>query len=176
MALRNARAPRRHLRTQALARPQSRSDALLSHQHTIAVALFRHRFALADLEPDCIADPGIRALAARVSVAHDDALEARFPGAWPHRIRLTLDHGVVLEAESENPPGGVDCPLSRGEVQAKFRETAGSALGVAHAQRLADALLAIEEAASVRALQGALCAPAPGAVAGSARRPQEQHT
>lgn len=156
-------------------RPQTRSDALLSHQHTIAAALHRRRFTLAELGPECVADPSVRALAGRVSVVHDAALEARYPQSWPHRIRLTLDDGAVLQAISENPPGGEDWPLSRAEVLAKFQETAVPALGQSQTQQLGEALLGLAAATHLRTLQSLLCTREQESVADPSRRAREEH-
>jgi 2-methylcitrate dehydratase PrpD len=154
----------------------TRSEALLSHQFAIAAAMIRGRFTLRELEASTIADPAIMALAKRVSVRHDAALEARYPQSWPHYIGVTIDDGRVLEAVSENPPGGADMPLPRSEVMAKFLENAAPSLGHGQALALSTAISGLESIRDVRAL-GGLLGPQPAfSVASAAAREPTQAT
>lgn len=59
------------------------------------------------------------ALAARVDVHTDDALDARWPAAAPARVTVSTDAGVRT-AEVRNPRGHHTRPLDDGELRAKF--------------------------------------------------------
>jgi 2-methylcitrate dehydratase PrpD len=135
-------------------RPQIRNrfDAILSHQYCAALALLRGRLDLDDFEEGRLADAEVRALAARVRVVHDASLDAAFPAAWPHRVRVTLRNGQTLSMETEHPPGTGEHPLAPELVIEKFLRLAGPVLGVGRAQALRSAVESLDSIQDLRAL------------------------
>ena len=115
---------------------ETRFDALMSHQFAAAAALARGRVCMDSLEPPVRADPLVRHLLARVHVRHDASLDAAAPARWPHRVRITLAGGSVLEAESPNPPGAAGTPIAPEILEAKFRDLARPVLGADVAERV----------------------------------------
>ena len=93
--------------------------------------------------------PALRALAARVQVRHDAALDARYPRAWPHRITLRLRGGRELHALSEYPPGTAQVPMSAAQVQQKFSSLCEPMLGANRARALHAAVCELETAADL---------------------------
>jgi 2-methylcitrate dehydratase PrpD len=70
---------------------------------------------------DGVCDPVIAALLPRVRVTVDDELTARYPAAWPARVKLRLRDGAVLESASEYPRGNPENPVSTAMLEEKFR-------------------------------------------------------
>jgi 2-methylcitrate dehydratase PrpD len=54
----------------------------------------------------------------RVSVAED--LTAKYPGAWPTRVRITLNDGKTIDGASDFPIGNPENPVSTEQLEAKF--------------------------------------------------------
>jgi 2-methylcitrate dehydratase PrpD len=109
-----------------------------------ARALADGRIDLAAYERPAITDPAIAALAARITVREDSALD---PDAIePARVRLRLTDGRVLERSAQAMKGSPGAPLSGAELLAKFRDCHAFGLGATEdeAQRLAGAVGSIE--------------------------------
>jgi len=137
----------------------TRTEALLSHQFSLAAALSRGRLTFDELEPVAIADPAIGALAAKVSVVHADDLEAAFPRSWKHRLRISLVDGATFETESTNPPGGIDQPIARDAIREKFFANAAPVLGDAQSRQLAESISNLAHVRDVRNLGDLLRPP-----------------
>ncbi len=88
-------------------RPQPRTpaEAKFSLQHAVAVIAVRGKPQLRDFEPDAIADPAIAAARARVTVAEDPALTARYPAHFGARVSAGGAVSAVADAlgDPENP-------------------------------------------------------------------------
>ena len=128
-------------------RPQirTRSEAILSHQYALALALTRERITLGDLDEAPRNDPALRSLSGLVRVVHDPKLDEGYPARWPHRLTVRCKDGRTLRAESEFPPGGPQDPLGEDAVVAKFQALGGSA-------KMQAAVWALERAPNVRGL------------------------
>jgi 2-methylcitrate dehydratase PrpD len=93
-----------------------REGALLSHQFALAATLAERPPELATLDR-LAGDEHVRALAGRIAVSHDKALDDRRPGDWPHLLRVHLRDGTALQADSWAPPGEADTPEIRGKAE-----------------------------------------------------------
>jgi 2-methylcitrate dehydratase PrpD len=62
----------------------------------------------------------VAALAARVRVRVDPALDAQWPAAAPARVRIRLGSGEAAVALVDNPRGHHSEPASRAELRAKL--------------------------------------------------------
>ena len=67
-------------------------------------------------------DPHLRALAAKVRYVVDPANP--YPAAYTGHLRVTLGNGDVVEERQDHLRGGAQAPLSRAEIEAKFRANA----------------------------------------------------
>jgi 2-methylcitrate dehydratase PrpD len=70
----------------------------------------------------------VRALAERVHVRYDPALDAAYPARWPHRIIVSMETGERVLLESDRPPAA-----DRAQIRAKFRALAAPIFGSANA-------------------------------------------
>ena len=141
---------------------RTKMDAILSHQYCAALGLANGRLELADFEDERVADPRMRALAARVEVVHDPSLDAAFPKAWPHRVSVTMRDGQRYESMVEQPPGAQARPLPPELAREKFLSLAEPVLGRDRALALADAIRSAEEIVNIRELRPLLAASEAG--------------
>jgi 2-methylcitrate dehydratase PrpD len=88
----------------------------------------------------------------KVSYAPDPTLAALLP-ARVAVVEITLNDGGKLSDRVEAVRGTVRNPMPRTEVVDKARDLIGPVLGSATAQKLIDALLAVEKLKDVRALR-----------------------
>jgi 2-methylcitrate dehydratase PrpD len=79
------------------------------------------QFAPERFSAEGVVDRDIAALLPRMRIAVSDDLTARYPGAWPSRIRLTLKDGKVLSGGSDFPRGNPENPVSTARLEDKFR-------------------------------------------------------
>ena len=93
------------------------------------------RIALESFDAARTSDPVLLALAKRVRVVFDPALQEAYPAKWAHRVSVTLNGGRRLEVTSDHPPGGPQAPLSWEQVVEKFSALATSLLGELATQR-----------------------------------------
>lgn len=101
--------------------PRSRAEAILSHQLAAAMALLGREILPRDFDT---LDDRTRALAGRVRVRHDPALDREYPASWPHRIVVILDGGKRVTLDSARPPRA-----DSQRIRAKFRALAAPILG-----------------------------------------------
>jgi 2-methylcitrate dehydratase PrpD len=124
--------------------PRHRGEAILSHQVAAALALLGRPIMPAAYE--AVAHD-VRALAARVTVRHDPALDAAYPATWPHLISVALRDGRRVELRSDRPPGA-----DPATVRAKFAALAEPVLGAANARRVEEMVARVETIRDVREL------------------------
>ena len=98
--------------------PPTAYAAKFSIPFGVALGLSRGTAGLSDFSDAAIADPALLALSRRVNYVVDplDPYPARFTG----HVRITLFDGTVFEARQDHMRGGVDAPLGRDELDAKF--------------------------------------------------------
>ena len=101
--------------------PRTPYAAQFSLQHCVALALTRGHVTLEDFAPADINDPAVRALLPRINASARKDLESRYPLEWPARIRLVLEGGEALDGAITHPRGDPESPLTRPELEEKFR-------------------------------------------------------
>jgi 2-methylcitrate dehydratase len=72
--------------------------------------------------------PAMRSLMERVTVRTDAALNQYTPGSYPAVVEMTLENGERRTAEVFFPKGHPRNPMSRAEVEGKFRSCTRAAL------------------------------------------------
>ncbi|KQT61896.1 2-methylcitrate dehydratase [Aureimonas sp. Leaf460] len=114
-------------------RPPTAYAAKFSIPFGVALGLSRGRAGLADFSDAAIGDPDLLALSKLVTYEVDlaDPYPARFTG----HVRIALRDGRVFEERQGHMRGGVDEPLSRAEVHAKFLANARYG-GIAQPERI----------------------------------------
>lgn len=111
------------------AHPQTAFEAKFSLPFCVAAMLVRGSVRRAAFEPDALADPAIRALAAKVVHTVDPDCEAAFPRARSARAAIVTTDGARFERFAPTRKGDPDNPLTDAELDDKFHELAGPVLG-----------------------------------------------
>jgi len=130
--------------------PVNSVDAQFSAPYAAAAALVFGSGDISVYTPAHIADPRVRALMAITDCYRDPALDAPYPRQWPAAADLTLRDGRILSARVDYALGEPENPVSRDALMTKF--TTLSADSIADSDALAQRILAIDGAATVRGL------------------------
>lgn len=98
---------------------------------------------------DGVRDPVIASLLERTTVSVADDLTARYPAAWPTRIRLARRDGKEIRGGSNYPVGNPENPVTTNQLEQKFAELVTPRLGDDVTQRALDAVRSIDDAKDV---------------------------
>jgi 2-methylcitrate dehydratase PrpD len=135
-------------------------EALLSAHYTAAAILHDQALTLAQFEPRRYDDPALRAFAAAKVEVRADAAVAGSQAI----VDIAMADGTKLSARCDHPLGGSENPLSRAQIEGKFRSYAEGVLPDAHIADVLGAVDRLEDFGSVRKLM-ALLRAAPRAMA-----------
>jgi 2-methylcitrate dehydratase PrpD len=87
-----------------------------------------------------VADGGIAALLRRTTVAVSPDLTAKYPDAWPARVRVTLADGSELSGAADYPVGNPENPVPTTQLREKFVGLVAPGWGEDAAARALEAL------------------------------------
>lgn len=96
--------------------------------YNVAVRLILGHNDLEAYSEDAVSNPQVQSIARRVSVREDPTLTAMLPDVRPARVEVKLRSGIILTEMVERPRGGFDNPLSKDELEKKFRHLANMML------------------------------------------------
>lgn len=137
-------------------------EALLSAHYAAAAILHDGALSLAQFTPARYDDPMLRTFAENKVEIHADAT---LSGSQA-KVDLLLSDGGRLSAHCEHPLGAFENPLSRTQVEQKFRLYAATVLPDARIDKVIDAVNRLEDFGSVRELMTLLrAAPRARAIA-----------
>lgn len=136
--------------------PKRRETADHSLPYVIAVALTDGRVSKASFAPDRVADPALRPLMARVTVAEDPEITRTWTSKPAYEFTVSLRDGRNLEIRVDHPRGHFNRPLSTQDFDEKFLANAATAVEQDAAQRLLTMLRRIDEMDSLTGLMGVL--------------------
>jgi 2-methylcitrate dehydratase PrpD len=114
--------------------PHNGYAAKFSLPYLLAVILARGRASLAEFEDDVVRDPEILALASRVSYELDATID--YPRQFVGHVRVRLRDGRVVDERQDHPRGGPDSPMTRDEIESKFRGNASLVMSTELASRV----------------------------------------
>src|SRR5262250_785261 len=138
-----------------LAQYKAKFDALISGHYTAAVILHDQELTLAQFEPARYDDPKMRRAAAeQIDIRPDAALTG-----VQAVVEVDTD-GTTLTARCDYPRGSAENPLSRAQIESKFRTYAGGVLTPSAIAGTIDAVGNLEKLGSVRKLMDMLRARA----------------
>jgi len=133
-------------------RPRSGYHAQFSGPFTVATALLGGGglgVYFDDFTDERARDPARLRLAELVETFVDPACDRLFPRRFPAVVRVTLEDGTTHEERVMENRGGPGNPLSDDELRRKFTLNAEQALLPARAERLAEAVFALDRADGV---------------------------
>jgi 2-methylcitrate dehydratase PrpD len=135
-----------------LARYKGKFDALISGHYAAAVIVHDRALTLAQFEPARYDDPKLRRFAEeRVDIRLDPALTG-----VQARVEIETTGGATLQARCEHARGSFENPLSRAEVEDKFRIYAKDRIAAARIDEVIAAVNRLEDLESVRELMDML--------------------
>jgi len=137
-------------------------EALLSAHYAAAAILHDRALSLAQFAPARYDNPALRTFAAeKVDVGADTALSGS-----QAKVDLVLTDGATLSAFCEHPLGAFENPLSRAQVEQKFRLYGAGVPAGGQIEEVIDAVNRLDAFGSVRGLMALLRAsPRPRAIA-----------
>jgi 2-methylcitrate dehydratase PrpD len=121
----------------------SEYEAKFSAQFVIAACLLKGFFGLPDLLPGALADPAVQALAKKVKCFADP--DSAFPTFFSGGVEVSLADGRVLKRHVRVNSGAGERAMDTDAVAAKFLSSASLAIPAAQAERIRDAVLALED-------------------------------
>jgi 2-methylcitrate dehydratase PrpD len=131
---------------------KAKFEALLSAHYTAAIILHDRALTLAQFEPERYDDPKLRAFAAqKVEVYADAAVKGS-----QAKVDVVMDDGPTFSAACEHPLGSFENPLSRGQIEQKFRTYAAGILSNADADAVVKAVDRLEDFGSISTLMDLL--------------------
>jgi 2-methylcitrate dehydratase PrpD len=131
--------------------PPNGYAAKFSLPYLLASILVRGRAGLAEFEDAAVRDPAVLDVARRVTYELDGTID--YPRQFVGDVEVTLAGGRAVRERQDRPRGGPDAPLTRAEIEAKFRGNAGLALPADQVDRVIDAVGGLAEAPLVGLLE-----------------------
>jgi 2-methylcitrate dehydratase PrpD len=102
--------------------PPNGYAAKFSLPYLVAVILVKGRAGLTEFEDGAVSDPEVLAVTRKVTYELDPSID--YPRQFVGDVEITLADGQVLRERQDRPRGGPDAPLTREELEAKFRGNA----------------------------------------------------
>jgi 2-methylcitrate dehydratase PrpD len=153
----------------ATALPSGPSEAKFSLPFTIALGLTVGHAGQSCFTPETVQDASLRALASRVRVEIDPAIEREYPAKRTAALDLTTSDGRLVKAEVPIARGEPEIPLSLEDIEAKFRDNARDALSAEQAEAVIAEVRALDSRSSCSRLLDLLAGRASPALAAGIR-------
>jgi 2-methylcitrate dehydratase PrpD len=128
-------------------RPPNGYAAKFSLPYLVAVMLAKGRAGLAEFTDEAVQDRTVLDLAVKVHYDLDPTID--YPRQFVGHVRIRLADGRVVEDRQDHPRGGPDSPMTRDEVEAKFRANAGLLLPL---EKIEEVIKAVDGMAAARQL------------------------
>jgi len=135
-----------------LANYKAKFDALISAHYTAVVILHDRALTLAQFEPRRYDDPKIRRASVElIEVRPDPALTG-----VQSAVEIEMNDGAKFSARCEHPRGSFENPLTRAQIEGKFRTYAKGVLSDDAAENVIATVNRLEDLGSVRELMHTL--------------------
>jgi 2-methylcitrate dehydratase PrpD len=137
-------------------RPANGYAAKFSLPYLLAVMLVKGRASLAEFTDEAARDQAVLEVAGKVGYELDPTID--YPRQFIGHVAIRLHDGRLLEEGQDHPRGGPDFPMTRDEVEAKFRGNASLAVPEAQADRVTTLVGDIADQPDLSALMSSLTA------------------
>jgi 2-methylcitrate dehydratase len=104
--------------------PETSETADHSMPYVVARAMLDGEITATSYTQQALHDPRVRALLAVLKVEEDPAFTAATPKRFPTRVTVTMNDGRVFKAQVDDLPGFGGLPMTRADVETKFRRYA----------------------------------------------------
>jgi 2-methylcitrate dehydratase PrpD len=129
-------------------RYKAKFEALLSTHYAVAAILHDRELSLAQFEPSRYGDPALRRFSAEQVEMHADAALSGVQAV----VEAELTDGRKLSVRCEHPLGSPENPLTRKQIEGKFRSYAKALLPAARIDEVITAVTQLENLGSVAKL------------------------
>ncbi|WP_243544143.1 MmgE/PrpD family protein [Pseudodesulfovibrio tunisiensis] len=102
--------------------PATLEQAKFSNPFCMAFLLTHGSLTFENMVPECVHDPEVRELMARVTLTRDEEMNAGFPAARPCRVKVTLKSGEILSADNRFRRGDPENPMNTDDMLDKFAQ------------------------------------------------------
>ena len=136
-------------------RPHSSYASQFSLHYTIAAALIRERFTLAEIESEAFTDPQILALCDKVNFQVTE--ETLFPRYFSGTVIIRTTDGRELRHYQKYNLGSEGNPLAASAVKEKFWNNMTMAVSDRRARRVLDAVMNLDRADDLSEFDEAVC-------------------
>jgi len=137
--------------------PKTREDADHSLPYITARAMFDGDITHASFASEKFTEPRIVAFMQKIKVHEDPALTARVgTTAVPTRVSAILTDGQRITREVDHAPGFAERPMTRADVEKKFRGNVGTRWPKERADAVLQALWSLDQARDAASIMGAL--------------------
>jgi 2-methylcitrate dehydratase PrpD len=102
--------------------------------YLLAAILVKGRATLAEFTDEAVRDEAVLRVAGKVSYEVDPTID--YPRQFIGHVAIGLRDGRVVEERQDHPRGGPDFPMTREELEAKFRGNAALAISPDQASRV----------------------------------------
>ena len=136
--------------------PKTRDTADHSLPYITARAMFDGDITNASFAPHMYRDPRILAFMQKIKVSEDPVLTARVGEAVPTRVTAILQDGKRITREVDLAPGFPGRPMTKAELERKFRGNVGQRWPEARTSTILEALWNLDRADDLAALLGKL--------------------
>ena len=130
--------------------------AKFSVPFAIATSLVNGGSDVQSFTNDKVADPVIRALAAKVSIREDASMSAKLPDLRPAKVVIRLTDGRELEASVETNQGDWSAPYPPEQIEAKYMSLTTRLWSAEAAKDVWSDILSLDAAPSVAHILGKL--------------------
>ncbi len=117
--------------------PATAAEARFSLPYCAAVMALRGAVTPSDFSDTALADPAIRAMAAKIRYETDPEIDAAFPDLRPATVEIETTGGQIHTHHQATRRGDPDAPLTETDLMAKFHALAAPVLGTQAARTLA---------------------------------------
>jgi 2-methylcitrate dehydratase PrpD len=131
-------------------RPPNGYAAKFSLPYLVAVMLVKGRAGLAEFTDTAVQERAVLKIAAKVNYELDPSID--YPRQFIGHVRIRLTDGRVVEERQDHPRGGPDFPMTREELEAKFRGNAALLLSKEKTQQVIRAVGGIAAARQLASL------------------------
>jgi 2-methylcitrate dehydratase len=136
--------------------PDTRETADHSLPYITARAMFDGDITNDSYSPEKLREPRILAFMRRITVKEDPALTARVGAMVPTRVTAILSDGRRISSEVDDVPGFPARPMSRAEVERKFRGNVGRRWPRERTDAVLQDLWAVDRTQDIASLLGKL--------------------
>ncbi len=136
--------------------PKTPFDAKMSIPYTLAIVAHLGNADEASFNDETIARTDFQAFAGRVKVEADPEMSAVFPREWPAETIVLLKDGRTLTRYVPFPKGEPEAPMSREELERKFKSLAAVVLSEAAQDKVIDVIWNLDKHDSLDPLIEAL--------------------